>query len=65
MNWNEWFANALSSETPKHVRGNDRLTAGLSYGSGEAENRIEVGGQLTESRARGAVDGQSLPPTLS
>ena len=44
LNWNEWFANALRSETPKHGRGNDRLTPpGLSYGSGESENRIELG----------------------
>ena len=43
MNWNEWFANALRSETPKHGRGNDCLTPGLSYGFAEAENRIEVG----------------------
>lgn len=43
MNWNDWFANALRSETPKHGPGNDRLTPGLAYGSGDAENRIEVG----------------------
>src|SRR3954452_7294882 len=41
MDWNDWFANALRSETPKHGLGNDRLTPGLSYGSGEFENRIE------------------------
>ena len=51
MSWNDWFANALRSETPKHGPGNDRLTPGLAYGSGDAENRIEVGHKQAATEA--------------